>query len=82
MVDGSSVARDGATLVKAPAAVKDLAVTFETNGTVRIDGSGLTASTDPAKAIAIAAPNAAQVTLNGKTVPFERSGALIYAAAA
>jgi hypothetical protein len=81
MVDGSSVERAGATLVKAPAAVKDLAVTFGGDGTVRIDGSGLTASTDPAKAIAIAAPNAAKVIVNGKVVPFERAGALIYAAA-
>ncbi|WP_327581734.1 heparinase II/III family protein [Nonomuraea sp. NBC_00507] len=81
MVDGSSVERAGATLVKAPAAVTDLAVTFGGDGTVHIDGSGLTASTDPAKAIAIAAPNAAKVILNGKVVPFERAGALIYAAA-
>ncbi|MEV0386412.1 heparinase II/III family protein [Nonomuraea sp. NPDC050643] len=81
MVDGSSVERAGATLVKAPAAVKDLAVTFGGDGTVRIAGSGLTASTDPAKAIAIAAPDATQVMLNGKVVPFERAGALIYAAA-
>lgn len=81
MVDGSSIERAGVTLVKAPAAVKDLAVTFGGDGTVRIDGSGLTASTDPAEAIAIAAPNAAKVILNGAVVPFERAGALIYAAA-
>ncbi|WP_345559776.1 heparinase II/III family protein [Nonomuraea rosea] len=81
LVDGSSVERAGATLVKAPAAVKDLAVTFGGDGTVRIDGSGLTASTDPAKAIAITAPDAARVILNGQAVPFEREGAIIYAAA-
>lgn len=81
LVDGSSVVRGGTTLVKAPAAVKDLAVTFGQDGTVRIDGSGLTASTDPAKAIAIAAPDATRVLLNGTAVPFERSSALIYAAA-
>ncbi|QFY07650.1 DNRLRE domain-containing protein [Nonomuraea phyllanthi] len=81
MVDGSSIERAGTTLVKAPAAVKDLAVTFDGDGTVRIDGSGLTASTDPAEAIAIAAPEAAKVILNGVVVPFERAGTLIYAAA-
>ncbi|MFI7636904.1 heparinase II/III family protein [Nonomuraea sp. NPDC049400] len=81
LVDGSSVVRDGTTLVKAPAAVTDLAVTFK-DGTVRIDGSGLTASTDPATAIAIAAPEATtKVILNGTAVPFERVDGFIYAAA-
>ncbi|MFC4119997.1 heparinase II/III family protein [Nonomuraea zeae] len=82
LVDGSSVVRAGTTLVKAPAAVKDLAVTFGGEGVVRIDGSGLTASTDPATAIMIAAPDTAGVLLNGRPVPFERAGAFIYAAAA
>ncbi|TYB57644.1 DNRLRE domain-containing protein [Nonomuraea sp. PA05] len=81
MVDGSSLARDGVTLVKAPAPVADLAVTFGADGTVRIDGSGLTASTDPAEAIAISAPDATKVVLNGVAVPFERAGSLVYAAA-
>ncbi|UBU17850.1 heparinase II/III family protein [Nonomuraea gerenzanensis] len=81
MVDGSSLERAGETLVKAPAAVEDLAVTFGSDGTVRIDGSGLTPSTDPGESIAIKAPNATKVLLNGVAVPFERVGALIHAAA-
>lgn len=83
MYDGATVKRGDGFLVKAPAAVNDLAVTFSADGSsLRIDGSTLTASTDPAKAIAIAAPNAGEVVLNGEPVEFTRSGALIYAAAA
>jgi hypothetical protein len=49
---------------------------------VRIDGQALTASTDPAKAIGIAAPNATEVLLNGVRVDFTRTGDLVYAATA
>ncbi|WP_410790869.1 hypothetical protein [Kribbella sp. C-35] len=45
------------------------------------EGRGLTASTDPAKAIGIAAPNATKVLLNGAPVTFSRTGDLVYAAA-
>ncbi|MEO3802175.1 heparinase II/III family protein [Nonomuraea sp. B1E8] len=82
MVDGTSIERDGAILVTSPEPVKDLAVQIGADGTVRIDGSGLTASVDPAEAVAIAAPDAAEVVLNGTPVPFHRNGRLIYAAAA
>lgn len=77
LVGGTSVERDGATLVKSPVEVPDLAVRAGTDGTVRIDGGGLTASTDQARAIAIAAPGATKVV----QVPFTRDGALVYAAA-
>jgi hypothetical protein len=82
LYDGATVKRGGSVLVQAPAAVHDLAVTFSVNGSsVRIDGTALTASTDPAKAIGIAAPDASQVLLNGKPVEFTRAGGLLYAAA-
>ncbi|MFI6707889.1 heparinase II/III family protein [Nonomuraea sp. NPDC050478] len=81
MMSGTSIEHDGATLVKSPVEVPDLAVRVGTDGTGRIDGSGLTASTDQARAIAIAAPGATKVVLNGTQVPFTRDGALIYAAA-
>jgi hypothetical protein len=82
MVDGTSIERDGAILVTSPEPVRDLAVQVGADGTVRIDGSELTASVDPARAIAIAAPDAAEVVLNGRPVPFHRDGRLVYAAAA
>ncbi|NBE98446.1 DNRLRE domain-containing protein [Nonomuraea sp. KC401] len=82
LVDGTSVKRDGATLVTSPTPVKDLAVAIGKDGTVRIDGAGLKASTDPARAIAITTADAAKVVLNGTQVPFHRAGSLIYAAAA
>jgi hypothetical protein len=83
LYDGATVKRGGSVLVKAPAAVHDLAVTFSGDGSsVRIDGTALTASTDPAKAIGIAAPAASQVLLNGEPVEFTRAGGLLYAAAA
>ncbi|MEV4837935.1 heparinase II/III family protein [Nonomuraea sp. NPDC049486] len=81
MVHGTSVERDGQTLVESPAEVADLAVRISADGTVRIDGTGLTASTDRARAIAIDASHATEVVLNGTQVPFTRDGALIYAAA-
>ncbi|MEV4101831.1 hypothetical protein AB0J42_16380 [Nonomuraea sp. NPDC049649] len=55
-----------------------MAVRAGTGGTVRIDGGGLTASTDQARATA---PGATKVLLNGTQVPFTRDGALVYAAA-
>lgn len=83
VVDGSTVTRGGATVIESPVPIEDLSVTFDADGTVRIDGTGLTASTDPAKAIGIAAPaGVTTVLLDGKSVPFERSGDLIYAVAA
>ncbi|MFC5835113.1 heparinase II/III family protein [Nonomuraea insulae] len=82
MVGGTSVMRDGAAIVKSPTAVNDLAVRIGTDGTVRIDGTDLTASVDTTKAIAIEAPAATKVLLNGTPVPFERAGTLIYAATA
>lgn len=70
------------TLLKSPTAVKDVAVMYSADGsTIRIDGHNLTASTDPGKAIAITAPNATQVLLNGTRVNFTRSGSTVYAAA-
>ncbi|GAB3433685.1 heparinase II/III family protein [Flindersiella endophytica] len=83
LYDGATVKRGGNLLLEAPAAVNDLAVTYSADGsTIRIDGDALTASTDPAKAIGIAAPNASKVLLNGQPVEFTRSGGLLYAAAA
>jgi len=81
MYDGSSVKRAGKALLSSPVPVSDVAVTYA-GTTVRIDGRTLTASTDPAKAIGIAAPNATEVLLNGVRVDFSRSGGLVYAAAA
>ncbi|TCC36239.1 alginate lyase family protein [Kribbella speibonae] len=82
LYDGSTVQRAGTVLLKSPTAVKDVAVTYSADGsTIRIDGHNLTAATDPGKAIAITAPNATQVLLNGTRVNFTRSGSTVYAAA-
>ncbi|TCC03659.1 heparinase II/III family protein [Kribbella soli] len=81
MYDGSSVKRAGKVLLTSPVTVNDVAATYA-GSTLRVDGRGLTASTDPAKAIGIAAPNATEVLLNGIRVTFSRTGDLVYAAAA
>jgi hypothetical protein len=81
MYDGSTVRRAGKVLLTSPVAVTDVAVTYA-GSTVRIEGRALTASTDPAKAIGIAAPNATEVLLNGVRVDFTRTGDLVYAATA
>ena len=81
LYDGSKVTRAGEVLLTSPVAVNDVAVSYA-GSTLRIDGRGLTASTDPAKAIGIAAPNTTEVLLNGVRVTFSRTGDLVYAAAA
>ncbi|RZT28199.1 heparinase II/III-like protein [Kribbella sp. VKM Ac-2569] len=80
LYDGSKVTRAGKVLLSSPVAVNDVAVSYA-GSTLRIDGRGLTASTDPAKAIGIAAPNTTEVLLNGARVDFSRTGDLVYAAA-
>lgn len=81
-LDASTVQRAGTVLLKSPTAVKEVAVTYAADGSaIRIDGHNLTASIDPGKAIAITAPNATQVLLNGTRVKFTRSGSTVYAAA-
>ena len=81
LYDGSKVTLAGEVLLTSPVAVNDVAVSYA-GSTLRIDGRGLTASTDPAKAIGIAAPNTTEVLLNGVRVTFSRTGDLVYAAAA
>ncbi|WP_350274823.1 hypothetical protein [Kribbella sp. HUAS MG21] len=54
LYDGSTVKRAGKVLISSPVAVHNLAVTYD-GTTLRIDGNGLTASTDATKAIGIAA---------------------------
>lgn len=80
MYDGSTVKRAGKVLLTSPVVVNDVAVTYD-GSTLRIDGRALKASTDPAQAIGIAAPNATEVLLNGVRVDFSRTGELVYAAA-
>lgn len=75
---GSAVHQGQVQLVGSPAPVEDLAISW--NGQVlEIDGSRLIQDADSATAIAIYAPDATAVTVNGDAVPFAKDGDYIYA---
>ncbi|GBF75664.1 hypothetical protein PA598K_04085 [Paenibacillus sp. 598K] len=78
MYRGSLVRQDQVQLVSSPAPIEDLAIAWQ-GQTLEMDGSQLVQDTDSATAIAIYAPDATAVTVNGQAVPFARDGDYIYA---
>jgi|GEM_PF-3353423 len=79
--DGKSLERGGTSIISSATPISDMGIDW--NGSaLAISGSLLAHSADASKAIAIYAPGAASVTLNGKPVTFTRDGDYVYAAAA
>lgn len=81
-VKNGSMLQDGETgLISSPAAIHDMGVEWDRT-VLNIWGSSLIPDTSESTAVAIHAPSAASVMLNGIPVPFTRVGNCIYAAGA
>ncbi len=80
MVDGSVFREGEATLIHSSKTIPSISVTYNET-TLDIEGEGLVPSSNKNRAIAIYAPNASSVTLNGESVSFTASeDGYIYAA--
>ena len=78
LVSGSTLSYSGTNLVSSPSLINDLNVKWS-GTTLELNGSELVSNTNTASAVAIYAPNATAVKLNGATTAFNKVGNYIYA---
>ncbi|WP_214626315.1 DUF1349 domain-containing protein [Paenibacillus agaridevorans] len=77
---GATLKQDGQPLIQSEEPVGDLALRWTDSGTaLEIDGGSLVLDSSPTTAIAIYAPNASAVKVNGMTVSYMRQGDYVYA---
>jgi hypothetical protein len=78
LVSGSTLSYSGTNLVSSPSLINDLSVKWS-GTTLELNGSELVSNTNTGSAVAIYAPNATAVNLNGVTTAFTKVGNYIYA---
>ncbi|RTE06346.1 DUF1349 domain-containing protein, partial [Paenibacillus whitsoniae] len=76
--DGKTLKRSGSALISSDERIGDIGVRWN-GAALEISGGTLVRDTSVANAVAIYAPSATTVTLNGEAVPFARSGDYVYA---